>query len=240
MPSAAWTRTRAEKRLEQELRSSLPDGNNPFPEGITACPSESDMLHWTATIRGPPESPYELGIFKVELKYPEDYPFKAPEVQFLTEVYHPNITMMGKVCLDILADKWSPSYNIRTVLQQLQGLLAAPNPDDPLVREPAITMKQDVDLFKRMAREMTLKYAVPKKPSVEAVAPQEDEPKDAAAPLLSPRRTRAHTAPPAVDLQTMIETAIALHESSNGTRPESRQRPDLTRAATLDTQVSAS
>jgi len=223
--------------LEQELRSSLPDGNNPFPEGITACPSESDMLHWTATIRGPPESPYELGVFKVQLKYPEDYPFKAPEVQFMTEVYHPNITMMGKICLDILADKWSPSYNIRTVLQQLQGLLAAPNPDDPLVREPAITMKQDVDLFKRMAREMTLKYAVPK--TTVDVASREDEAKDASAFTISPRRiSRAHTAPPAVDLQTMIETAISVHEATHGIRAD-EQRPDMAHTVTMDTQVSA-
>lgn len=216
--AAAWTKTRAEKRLEQEHRNTRPDGNNPLPEGIVACPNDDNLLHWTATIKGPPDTPYELGLFKVELKYPDDYPFRPPEVHFLTEVYHPNITMMGKICLDILAERWSPSYTIATVLQQLQGLLASPNPDDPLVREPAVTMKQDVELFRKMAREMTLKYAAPGRK--DAVPAQESDPKDVIVP--SRRTIRAQTAPAAVDLQTMIETAIALHDATNV--PESGQQ----------------
>jgi len=138
-----------------------PDGKNPLPEGITAEPNADNILQWTATLQGPPDSPYEAGVFKVELKYPEDYPFKAPAVVFATQIYHPNITPSGKICLDVLADNWSPSYNITTVLQQLQGLLAAPNPEDPLVKEPAVMMKQDMDLFLQRAKEYTLKYATP-------------------------------------------------------------------------------
>jgi ubiquitin-conjugating enzyme E2 N len=39
---------------------------------------------------------------------------------------------LGRICLDILKDKWSPALQIRTVLLSIQGLLSAPNPDDPL------------------------------------------------------------------------------------------------------------
>eukprot|EP01018_Ginkgo_biloba_P012688 Gb_28267 [translate_table: standard] len=56
----------------------------------------------------------------------------APKVRFLTKIYHPNIDKLGRICLDILKDKWSPALQIRTVLLSIQALLSAPNPDDPL------------------------------------------------------------------------------------------------------------
>ena len=55
-----------------------------------------------------------------------------PKVRFLTKIFHPNVDKLGRICLDILKDKWSPALQIRTVLLSIQALLSAPNPDDPL------------------------------------------------------------------------------------------------------------
>ena len=60
-----------------------------------------------------------------------------PKVRFLTKIYHPNIDKLGRICLDILKDKWSPALQIRTVLLSIQALLSAPNPDDPLANDVA-------------------------------------------------------------------------------------------------------
>ena len=72
------------------------------------------------------------GIFRVELWLPSQYPMVAPKVRFLTKIYHPNVDKVGRICLDILKDKWSPALQIRTVLLSIQALLSSPNPDDPL------------------------------------------------------------------------------------------------------------
>lgn len=68
------------------------------------------------------------GRFKLELFLPEEYPMAPPKVRFLTKIYHPNIDKLGRICLDILKDKWSPALQIRTVLLSIQALLSAPNP----------------------------------------------------------------------------------------------------------------
>lgn len=65
-----------------------------------------------------------------------------PKVRFLTPMYHPNIDKLGRICLDILKDKWSPALQIRTVLLSIQALLSAPNPDDPLANDVAEEWKK--------------------------------------------------------------------------------------------------
>ncbi|KAH0484951.1 MAG: uncharacterized protein KVP18_002794 [Porospora cf. gigantea A] len=81
---------------------------------------------------GPEGTPYERGNYKLELFLPEHYPMESPKIRFLTRIYHPNIDKLGRICLDILKDKWSPALQIRTVLLSVQALLSSPEPDDPL------------------------------------------------------------------------------------------------------------
>ncbi|KAF8641996.1 hypothetical protein HU200_014207 [Digitaria exilis] len=117
------------------------------------------MRYFNVMILGPSQSPYEGGVFKLELFLPEEYPMAPPKVRFLTKIYHPNIDKLGRICLDILKDKWSPALQIRTVLLSIQALLSAPNPDDPLADNVAKHWKSNETEAVETAKEWTRVYA---------------------------------------------------------------------------------
>eukprot|EP00040_Diaphanoeca_grandis_P022131 m.118429 g.118429 ORF g.118429 m.118429 type:complete len:150 (-) comp28664_c0_seq1:316-765(-) len=146
----------AQKRINKELTDLKRDP----PPQCSAGPVATDIYHWAGLILGPPDSPYEGGFFKVSIRFPQDYPFKPPRVQFTTKIYHPNIASNGGICLDILKTQWSPALTISKVLISICSLLTDPNPKDPLVPEIARVYEKDRTKYERTAKEWTQKYAV--------------------------------------------------------------------------------
>lgn len=81
------SRVTAFKRLAAEYRTLTNDA----PEGIVAGPrDEDDYFTWVAMFQGPEGTPFEGGVFEAELKFPEDYPLRPPEMRFLDKMWHPN------------------------------------------------------------------------------------------------------------------------------------------------------
>uniref|UniRef100_A0A069DX27 E2 ubiquitin-conjugating enzyme n=1 Tax=Panstrongylus megistus TaxID=65343 RepID=A0A069DX27_9HEMI len=111
-------------------------------------------------IGGPPDTPYEGGVFNLEIKIPETYPFNPPKVRFVTKIWHPNISSVtGAICLDILKDQWAAAMTLRTVLLSLQALMASAEPDDPQDAVVAKQFKENQEVFRLTARYWTSAYA---------------------------------------------------------------------------------
>jgi len=142
-------------RIQRELLELRKDP----PSNCSAGPKGDDIYHWEGTIIGPTDTPYEGGVFKMTIYFPQEYPFKPPKVNFNTKVYHPNINHAGSICIDILKNNWSPSLTISKVLLSICSLLADPNPDDPLVIDIAQQFKEKREEFNSTARTWTIEYA---------------------------------------------------------------------------------
>lgn len=144
------------KRIQKELEEI----NDDPPSNCSAGPVGDDLFHWSATIMGPEDSPYAGGIFFLNIRFPGDYPFKPPKINFETRIYHCNISSNGAICLDILKDHWSPALTLSKILLSISSLLTDPNPDDPLVPEIANLLKLNKEKHDINAKNWTLEYAL--------------------------------------------------------------------------------
>ena len=149
----------------QRLNKELADINNNPPTNCSAGVIDDDIFHWQATIIGPEGTPYHNGVFELRIDFPQDYPFKPPNVVFTTKIFHCNINSNGNICLDILKDQWSPALTISKVLLSICSLMDEPNPDDPLNIEAANLLNQDLEAFNKKAAEYvkTVDSYAPKK-----------------------------------------------------------------------------
>jgi|TARA_B110001450_G_scaffold235670_1_gene240568 ubiquitin-conjugating enzyme E2 D len=143
------------RRLTTELKNIKQEP----PHNCSAGTVNDDLYHWTATILGPVDSPYEGGIFTLDIHFPMNYPFKPPKCNFKTKIYHPNINSAGSICVDILKNNWSPALTLSKVLLSICSLLTDPNPSDPL--EPTIARQyiNSREKFNNTAKSWTTIYA---------------------------------------------------------------------------------
>jgi ubiquitin-conjugating enzyme E2 D/E len=143
-------------RIKKELADLR---NNPPANCFAEVIDDSNLYHWRAIIYGPVDTPYENGIFNLDIHIPSDYPYKPPLINFTTKIYHPNINSNGSICLDILKKNWSPVLTISNVLLSICSLMGDPNPNDPLMFDIANLYKSDRTEFNRVAKEWTVNFA---------------------------------------------------------------------------------
>ena len=83
----------AMKRLGKE---AIALGRNP-PDFCGAGSGGEDPFHWEGFCYGPPGSPYEEGVFLLDIQFPENYPFSPPKVcnviYFLEKIF--NVSLIG-------------------------------------------------------------------------------------------------------------------------------------------------
>jgi ubiquitin-protein ligase len=133
------------KRLINEIKLLKKE---PIPD-ISLVFNDNNIYEINAIIRGPEDTIYQTGNFKLLIRIPDDYPIKPPSIRFLNKMFHPNIYRDGKICLDVLLQEWSPVQNIRTILISIRSLLADPNPNSPANRDAATLYLKDINEFNK-------------------------------------------------------------------------------------------
>lgn len=172
--------TSTAKRMWYELRT-INKAKIPF---ISATPIEHDLGKILASIEGPPNTPYEGGIFWIVVLASTKMPPEAPTIRFHTKIYHPNIDhRTGKLCADY-QQKWhlsklpnsmrgrmsenttlwsqrtSPDqWTLLSLLIAICALLASPNALDPLIPEIAQKYVEDPQGYYEAAQMWTKRFA---------------------------------------------------------------------------------
>ncbi|KAJ5513262.1 hypothetical protein N7463_002814 [Penicillium fimorum] len=111
--------------------------------------------------KGPEETPFTGGLWKIHVELPDQYPYKSPSIGFVNRIFHPNIDeLSGSVCLDVINQTWSPMYDMLNIFEVfLPQLLRYPNPSDPLNGEAAALMMREPKAYEAKVKEYVAKYA---------------------------------------------------------------------------------
>jgi len=119
--------------------------------------SENEL---TFVLKGPKDSFYESGKWKIRMRIPKEYPFKSPSIGFIDKIFHPNVDeMSGTICMDVLNQEWTPIYRLINIYETfLPQLLTYPNPDDPLNSGAANLMKNNLTKFKNFVCQYITKH----------------------------------------------------------------------------------
>ena len=144
--------------------------NNPMTGmGFTlSLVNESDYTKWRITLIGPNDTSYKNGLFIIEIKFPGEFPQKAPEAYFITPIYHINVNPkskkmnnmeeLGHICIAFL-NWWKPQNKMRDVILSIFALFYMQNPDSPYGFDRADECRDNRQLYEEKIRYFTKKYA---------------------------------------------------------------------------------
>ncbi|XP_063060431.1 uncharacterized protein LOC134453583 [Engraulis encrasicolus] len=144
-----------DKRIVEELKNLHCD---PHPY-CSVFPSETDISFWKMLLQGPPDTPYEAGVFELYCEFGPEYPIKPPLLRFVTPVYHCNVNSIGRICHNIFDRNYSAHITMREIVDAVYGLLITPEPDDPLDSVLAELYLSDHAKYNNEAKKHTKRHA---------------------------------------------------------------------------------
>ncbi|KZT28568.1 UBC-like protein [Neolentinus lepideus HHB14362 ss-1] len=111
----------AVKRIMQEARELANDPSTDY----SAAPLEDDIFEWHCTLRGPPGTEFEGGLYHFRILLPPEYPFRPPSIMMLTP--SGRFELNTKICISFTnyhEELWQPAWGVRTAIVGLQGFFA--------------------------------------------------------------------------------------------------------------------
>ncbi|XP_026192083.1 ubiquitin-conjugating enzyme E2 J1 [Cyclospora cayetanensis] len=91
------------------------------------CVQLEEPREWHFTLRGPPDSPFEGGLYHGRIVLPNNYPFAPPALMLLTR--NGRFDVNKKICLSASShhpELWQPAWGIRTLLDALCAFFPTP------------------------------------------------------------------------------------------------------------------
>ncbi len=140
-------------------------------------PKNKGIDHLAITLKGPKGTAFQGGLFRLEVKFPPEYPSKPPFVRLHTPIWHPNFwpkpqeyKEQRNICLALVDPSligkkggWSPSKTITTVIQAVIAMFNTRgkyiNPTDVFNKKAALEMINDPEMYEKKVKHLVKKYA---------------------------------------------------------------------------------
>ena len=157
-------------RIIQEFNLCVND-NDLVSIGCNFGLENNDYYTWRVTMSGPTNTPYEGGLFTINVIFPSDYPSHGPEFKFKNKIYHLNVDFKqkpGHICISSLNDwrtrgkvKDLPFYTVKQALYDIFCLFYNQGVESAYDLAMAQQYSQNREQFNAEARKWTQLYANP-------------------------------------------------------------------------------
>ena len=136
----------------------------------------NNLFQWKVSMLGPRNTPYENGVYTINILFPPNYPKKGAEFRFVNKIYHLNVDWRerddkgnpgnGHICLSSL-NEWTttgkvlgkPGFSVKQALFDIFCLFYNQGIKSPYDDNIAAQYMNNRAEFDRIAREWTKKYA---------------------------------------------------------------------------------
>ena len=176
-------------------------------------------------IRKSESDPVEVAeVHRVEIRLGIDYPRSRPDLQWLTSIYHPNISAVGAVCLGGYSTNWVPSLGLAELCEMLWDMVRYANFDPKSAynyaagRWSETQAQYDLPLDRRTIRDRMTKTV-----GDNIIKFSDREKASAAAPAAPPREAPPIVKPPEEDI-LIINDDTPARPSGPTFRPQPRPR----------------
>lgn len=119
-------------RADQEAMRQLKENSTILDFQAFGDPPERFLvtLKGKGLVRRSETEPVETAdVHRVEIRLGIDYPRSRPDLQWLTSIYHPNISAVGAVCLGGYSTNWVPSLGLAELCEMLWDMVRYANYD---------------------------------------------------------------------------------------------------------------
>ena len=166
------------RRMQNELNFY---NNKEMCDNYVIYPITENLIFLQAIVFGPEDTPYENGVFFLDITLPLEYPFRPPMIKFKTKIFHPNFIINEdcRYAVKELSKDWNPGITISKIVNKIYSLLKKPNMDcenapqnilhfhhhhhsikkNIFNKECLEIMKENYENYKKIAKEWTIKFA---------------------------------------------------------------------------------
>ena len=124
-------------------------------DSIKVFTYKSNYDRWRVFIKGPINSPYENKWWYLKISLPNEYPFKPPQIGFVSVPYHLNVSKEGRICLDSIQSNYLYSNRIVNFIVEIKKMLSSPSIEKVVDLTIYDTFLNNRPFYEQLARDST-------------------------------------------------------------------------------------